>query len=88
MLKGDKMTQAKFELEEYSVRVLDMVKGKFGLKNRNDALNRFILEYGQDFLEPITNESYLKELDKKVLEHEKKYSKRRMSLKELDELLN
>ena len=30
--------------------------GKYGLKNRSEALNRFILEYGGDFVEPKIDE--------------------------------
>lgn len=81
------MSQARLNLSEYSARVLDVVKGKYGLKNREEALNRFIEEYGNDFLEPHVNEQYLKELDTLVEDHQKKNSGRTMTLKELDNLL-
>lgn len=82
------MAQARLNLDEYTTRVLDVVKGKYGLKNREDALNKFVKEYGGDFVEPSVNEEYLKELDFKLEEHKKKYPNgNTMTLKELDELL-
>ena len=83
------MTQVRFELDDYSVRVLDVVKGKFGLKNRNEALSKFIKDNGGEFIEPKFNEEYLKELDLRLNEHIKKYGikSKGMSIKELDELL-
>ena len=87
MLKGDKMTQARFELNDYTTRVLDVIKGKYGLKNRNEALNRFVKEYGEIFVEPRIDEKYLIELDNIIREHEKKYGKKSMSEDELDQLL-
>lgn len=81
------MTQARFELNDYSVRVLDVVKGKYGLKNRNEALNKFIENYGDEFVEPEFSDDYLKELDNIVREHRAKYGKREMSMDELDKLL-
>ncbi len=81
------MTEARFNLDEYTTRVLDVVKGKYGLKNRNEALNKFFREYGEDLVEPIIDENYLRELDKIVEDHKKNYKDRTMTLEELDDLL-
>lgn len=81
------MTEARLELNEYSTRVLDVVKGKFGLKNRSEALNRFIKEYGNDFVEPIVNEEHLNKIDLIYEDHIKKHKNRSMTLKELNSLL-
>ena len=81
------MRQARINLDEYTTRVLDVVKGKYGLKNREDALNKFVREFGEEFVEPQVNEKYLEELDELVENHEKKYKNRTMSLEELDQLL-
>ncbi len=80
------MTHARFNLNEYSIRVLDVIKGKYGLKNRNEALNKFIEKFGEEFVQPKINEEILFELDNIVLEHEKKYGIRRKSKKDLDKL--
>jgi len=81
------MTQARFNLSPYSIRVLDMIKGKYGLKNRNEAINRFILEYGDELIEPPLNEKYMAELDKKLERHIKKGLKP-MTGKEFDDLFD
>lgn len=82
-----KQTQARLKLNEHTVRVLDVVKGKFGLKNRSEALNKFAEEEGIKYVEPKIDESILKELDETYEKHKYKYGDRSMSLKELDELL-
>ncbi|MCF7900762.1 DUF2683 family protein [Candidatus Woesearchaeota archaeon] len=87
MTKGDLLTQARFELTDYSTRVLDVFKGKNGLKNREEALNKFIEERGQDLVAPEINEELLIELDNILKKHKKKYPNRTMSEKELNELL-
>lgn len=87
MIKGDILTQARFELDEYTTRVLDVFKGKHGLKNRQEALNRFVHEHGQDLVEPEVNQEALKEIDEILARHKKKHPNRTMTMKELDELL-
>lgn len=82
------MTEARFNLDDYTLRVLDVVKGKYGLKNRNEALNKFVKEFGDKFVDPQIDEKYLIYLDNILKEHEEKYNKRKMSIKELDNLLD
>lgn len=81
------MVHARFELDDYTIRVLDVVKGKFGLKNRNEALKQLVLEKGSEFVEPIPREEALKELDMIYEDHIKKHGTKTISLKELDTLL-
>ena len=87
MIKGDKMTQARLEMDDYTVRVLDVVKGKFGLKNRSEALKTLALEVGSDYVDLAPNEMALKELDAIYESHKKKYGNRRINDKELKSLL-
>ena len=79
------MTQARFELDKYTSRVLDVVKGKYGLKNRNEALNKFVKEYGGDLIEPEINENILKEIEEEYNKHIEKNGFKNM---QEDELLN
>lgn len=81
------MPQARLELDEYTIRVLDVIKGKFGLKNRSEALNRFAKEYGGEFVKFPLDERYLKELDASYEEHLKKHGLKNMTEEELDRLL-
>lgn len=68
------------------MRVLDVVKGKYGLKNRNQALRKFVQEYGEEYAEITVKEEVLADLDKTAAEH-KQHGLRTMSEEELDELL-
>ncbi len=82
------MIQTRFELDNYTTIVLDVVKGKYGLSNRNEALQRMVLEFGSEFVEPSLNEETLIELDNTYEEHMKKHPNRTMTNKELKELLD
>lgn len=75
------------EMDDYTARVLDVIKGKFGLKNRSEALKKLALEAGNDYIELAPNEMVLKELDEIYESHKKKYGKRAMSDSELKKLL-
>ena len=75
------------EMDDYTARVLDVIKGKFGLKNRSEALKKLALEAGNDYIELAPNEMVLKELDAMYESHMKKYPHRTMTNAELKKLL-
>ena len=81
------MIQARVEMDDYTARVLDVIKGKFGLKNRSEALKKLALEAGDDYIELAPNEDVLKELDAMYESHMKKYPNRVMTNAELKKLL-
>lgn len=81
------MTEARFELDDYSIRVLDVVKGKHGLKNRNEALKKILDECGGTYVEKEPNEKMLIELDAIYEAHKKKHPARKMTETELNKLL-
>ena len=74
-------------MDDYTARVLDVIKGKFGLKNRSEALKKLALEAGNEYIELAPNEMVLKELDTIYENHKKKYGKRSMNDSELRKLL-
>jgi hypothetical protein len=82
------MIQARFTMDDYTVRVLDVIKGKYGLKNRDEALKKLALEVGERYVELKPNELVLRELDEIYGQHQKKNSKRKMTNQELKRLLN
>ena len=51
-------------LGEYEDRILSIVKGKWGLKNKSDAVNFIIDKFEEEFLEPELRLEYLKKLEK------------------------
>ena len=77
---------ARIELGEYANRVLGIIKIKYGLKDKSEALNKFIEIYGEDILEKEADEEYAKKVISISNNHFKKYGHKKMSLKELDEL--
>ena len=82
------MTQARLEIDDYTIRVLDVIKGKFGFKNRSEALKKLALEAGNEYIELATNETVLKELDAIYEQHKKKHGMRTMNDIELKKLLD
>ncbi len=80
------MIDARVKLKPYTNRVLSVVKAKYELKDKSDALNRFVEMYGVQEVEPEVKESYVKKILAIVEEHHKKYGYRKMSDAELDKL--
>ena len=42
---------ARVELDEYTNRVLGVIKMKYGLKDKSEALNKFIELYGDEVID-------------------------------------
>lgn len=63
------MIQALVRLEERQDRTLNIVKGKFGFKNKNEAIKYVINEYEEKHLEPELRPEYIQKL--KGIEKEK-----------------
>ena len=80
------MVDARVSLSKYSNRVLSVVKAKYDLDDKSQALNRFIEAYGENELEPEVKESYVKKLLRIEEDHFKKYGYRKMGNKELGKL--
>jgi hypothetical protein len=58
------MAQAIINLGEHEDRILTIVKGKFGLKNKSDAVNYVISRFESDILEPHLRPEYIAKLKK------------------------
>ena len=81
------MTQIRLEADNYTLRVLDVIKGKYGLKNRSEALKKFAKEYGEDFVEPELSDTYVQILREQVEEYEKNPQKfKKSSIDDVDTL--
>ena len=77
---------ARVELDDYSNKVLGIIKIKYALKDKSEALNKFIEIFGDNFIEKESNEEYAQKVISIANNHFKKYGRRKMSLKELDKL--
>jgi len=58
------MVQAIVTLGEHEDRVLTIVKGKYGLKNKSEAINLVIDKFEEGFLEPELRPEYKTKLNK------------------------
>jgi len=74
------------KVKDYTNRVLGVVKEKYGLRDKGDALDKFAEMYGEEFVEPEVREEVIREVIESCDRHIKKYGFRKMSIKELDRL--
>lgn len=58
------MVQAIIKLGNHEDRVLNIVKGKYGLKNKSEAINLIIQKHEKQFLEPELRPEYVEKLRK------------------------
>lgn len=58
------MVQAIINLGEFEDRILTIVKGKFGFKNKSDAINFVIDKFEEEILEPELRPEYVEKLNK------------------------
>lgn len=75
---------ARVELNDYANRVLGMIKIKFGLKDKSEALNKFIELYEDDVRDQKATEEHTKKLIEVTKRHLNKYQNKKMSVAELD----
>ena len=80
------MISARVELDDYANRVLGIIKIKFGLRDKSEALNKFIELYGEEIMEKEASEEYVKKVISLVKKHFEKYDNKKMTLQELDKL--
>jgi len=58
------MVQAVINIEENANRVLNIVKAKFGLRDKSEAINLVVNEYEQNVLEPELRPEYIEKANK------------------------
>ena len=75
------MVQSIIDVGEHIDRVLNIVKAKFGLKNKSQAVAMIAQIYEESFLEPELRPEYIERLEK----IDKEYGKIFSSVEELDE---
>jgi hypothetical protein len=82
------MTQISFraEINEYTNRVLGVIKEKYGLKTKSEALNVFALQYGEIYVDREIKEELIQEIQTIAIKHDKKHPNRTMTMEELDKL--
>lgn len=58
------MVQAMINVTEHVNRVLNIVKAKYGLKDKSEAINIVVAEYEENLLEPELRPAYRDKLSK------------------------
>jgi len=58
---------------DYVSRVLGVIKEKYGLRDKGEALTRFAEDYGEDFVDREVKEEVIKEVIESCNRHIKKY---------------
>ena len=58
------MVQSIIDIDENEDRVLNIVKAKFGLKNKSQAVSLITKAYEDSFLEPELRPEYIKKLER------------------------
>ncbi|MEK6957601.1 MAG: antitoxin [archaeon] len=74
------------KVKNYTSRVLGVIKEKYGLRDKAQALDKFAELHGDEYVDREVREEYIQKLLKIEEEHFRKYPNRRMTDKELDAL--
>ena len=82
----DTSISARIELDSYANKVLAVLKAKYGLRDKSEAINKFAELYGDEVVEKEANEKYVKRVVEISNNHLKKHGHKKMSIKELDAL--
>ncbi len=73
---------------EYTNRVLGVVKEKYGLTDKGQALDKFAEIFGDEFVDREVKDEVIKEVIASCDAHIKKYGYKKTSLSELEKLFS
>lgn len=74
------------KVDDYTSRVLGVIKEKFGLKDKSEALNKFADLCGEDFVEREVRDEVVNDVIRSCEAHIKKHGYKCMSEGELKKL--
>jgi len=75
------------KVKDYTNRVIGVVKEKYGLKDKGEALDKFAELCGEEFVEPEVREEVIREVIESCDRHIKKYGFRSRSVKDLRKII-
>jgi hypothetical protein len=79
------MVQAMINISEEANRILNIIKAKFGLKDKSEAINLVVQKYEEELLEPELRPEYIEKLKKIEKEKPIKFKSKEEFLKFLRE---
>jgi len=88
MCMANQMVSARVVLNPYANKVLGILKLQLDLRDKSEALNKFIDLYGENVVQREVTEKYSKKVMEIADKHFKNYKNKKMSLKELDNLFS
>ncbi len=56
------MVQAMIQISEDANQILNIVKAKHNLKDKSEAIEKVVIDYGQDFLEPELRPEFIERM--------------------------
>jgi len=62
------MVQAMIQISDEANQILNIVKARYGLKDKSDAIEKVILEFGEDFLEPQLRPEFIQKMKERQKE--------------------
>lgn len=62
------MVKAVVELDERTNRIINIVKAKYGLRDKSEAIARMTLEYENMLLEPALRPEFIERMEKRQKE--------------------
>ncbi|MDD4049770.1 MAG: DUF2683 family protein [Candidatus ainarchaeum sp.] len=79
----DKYVGLNIKINPYTNRVLGVIKEKYGLRDKGDALNKFVELFGDEFIDREIKEEVLKDVIKSCDYHIKKKGFKSKTISEL-----
>lgn len=62
------MVQAMIKISKNTNQILNIVKARFNLKDKSEAIEKVVLGYGGDFLEPELRPEFIQKIQKRQKE--------------------
>ena len=62
------MVQAMIRISKDANQILNIVKAKYGLRDKSEAIEKIVQDYGQDYLEPQLRPEFIENMKKKKKE--------------------
>ncbi|MEA3514150.1 MAG: DUF2683 family protein [Nanoarchaeota archaeon] len=81
-----KKVSMNLHVSEYASRILGVIKEKFGLKDKSEALEKFADLFGEEFIDKEVKDEIVVDVIKSCEQHINKHGHRKMALKDLRKL--
>ena len=56
------------QISDQANQILNIVKARYGLKDKSDAIEKVVIEFGEDFLEPQLRPEFIQKMKERQKE--------------------